>query len=89
MDTGQDQAYKDTANSENRVVSSQDKIVSLERFVADHEVQIEKLEERVGMLIQLTAQMDVFLREMLKAGHFEDTVNKIQGKPPAIIMGAK
>lgn len=89
MDTGQDQAYRDTASSESRAVSNQDKIVSLERFVADHEVQIEKLEERVGMLIQLTAQMDVFLREMLKAGHFEATVDKIQGKPPAIIMGVK
>lgn len=62
---------------------------ALKALVSDHEQAIELLEERLGQTMQLVSQMDIFLREMLKAGHFEATVQRLQGgieEKPKIIL---
>jgi hypothetical protein len=59
--------------------NAQEEIERLTAAVEDHEKSIDLLEERLGQTMQLVNQMDMFLREMLRAGHFETTVKRLQG----------
>lgn len=70
-------------------VNTQEEIERLMALVEDHEKSIDLLEERLGQTMQLVNQMDMFLREMLRAGHFETTVKRLQGgetEQPKIIL---
>lgn len=70
-------------------VNAQEEIERLTALVEDHEKSIDLLEERLGQTMQLVNQMDMFLREMLRAGHFETTVKRLQGgetEQPKIIL---
>lgn len=68
--------------------NAQEEIERLKAIVTDHESSIDLLEERLGTTMQLVNQMDIFLREMLKAGHFEATVKALQAaaEKPKIIL---
>lgn len=62
--------------------SAQEEIERLKRMFEDGEKAMELAQERMAGLAQIVFQMDEFLRAMMQAGHFDASINKLQGKEP-------
>ena len=69
--------------------NAQEEIEMLQANLLEKEAEIAALQERMAVIFRVVVQMDEFLKAMLQGGHFEATIQKLQGgaeKPTPIIL---